>query len=203
MHPPKRPPLRNVYCIYGINEPTEIGYHYKATEDGPVLKKWLWEGDGGELYSTSFTAIKSQSLGFSEFLKSGDGSVPYTSLSWCNAWHLGEPEITHTQTTFEDGNTRLPLFRRMIGTQTQVFGQGRYGRLQLRLLLVFKRDSHHGHAYTHTQIRISARWPANDRRRARKDQPSPCDSLAEVARDSGRRAPKAQAILQRDRRVGG
>jgi hypothetical protein len=112
--------------MVGINEPTEIGYHYKATDEGLVLKKWLWEGHGGELYSTSFTSLNRQALGTSDYHKSGDGSVPYTSLSWCNAWHLAEPEITHTQTTFEDGNTRLPLFRRMIGTQTQVFGQSRY-----------------------------------------------------------------------------
>lgn len=71
----------------GINEPTEIGFHYKIYDDTFRLKKSIIEQDGGEIYSlTALLSRKSFLQSTSHFNISGDGTVPYYSLSWCKEW---------------------------------------------------------------------------------------------------------------------
>jgi len=57
--PPKRPPIRNVYCIYGTNIETEISYEYEVVSGYPFrLIETVYEGPDGQIYSKPATFSK-------------------------------------------------------------------------------------------------------------------------------------------------
>ena len=109
-----RPPIKHVIMAYGVDIPTEVGYTYRKTNkskkkkkntqgdefDGvPVLERVLWETAGGELSEQKIEAnrgglsdlikkVKRKSVGKTGLVHSGDGSVPYISLSYVHTWLL-------------------------------------------------------------------------------------------------------------------
>ena len=96
---------------YGVDIPTEVGYSYKkkmtpeskdSEFDGvPNLDKVIWEETNGELQiedmDTTRNSLadllikkrrKRERLKKGSLHHSGDGSVPYLSLSWAHTWLL-------------------------------------------------------------------------------------------------------------------
>jgi hypothetical protein len=95
---------------YGVDVATEVGYSFKkkvtpesvaAPAGIPTLDKVIWEEANGELHIESMEATRNSLTDLlvkkrrkREFLKqgsslhSGDGSVPYLSLSWAHTWLL-------------------------------------------------------------------------------------------------------------------
>ena len=97
---------------YGVDHPTEVGYVYRKTTrqdapnnefDGvPVLEKVFWETPNGMLEEESMDRTKSLADSIvrkkakrepidnqgRRLQKSGDGTVPYLSLSWAHTWLL-------------------------------------------------------------------------------------------------------------------
>lgn len=123
--PPKRPPVKNVYCLYGINEKTEIGYQYRIVDEAFRLKKTVWEDDGGEIYSTTALRNRKENLGQSSWGKSGDGTVTYNSLNWCQAWHTSDVEITEVPTVV-DTSSRLQGLQHLLGIEKLIYGKYRF-----------------------------------------------------------------------------
>jgi len=83
---------------------TEIAYDYEVTAGYPFkLNEIIYEGVDGHIYSKPvdfskrftgrFTGKRIKYLGVSKNGKSGDGAVPYTSLSWCNTWHHDQTKV--------------------------------------------------------------------------------------------------------------
>eukprot|EP01104_Vermistella_antarctica_P017371 TRINITY_DN6149_c0_g1_i2.p1 TRINITY_DN6149_c0_g1~~TRINITY_DN6149_c0_g1_i2.p1 ORF type:complete len:530 (+),score=99.54 TRINITY_DN6149_c0_g1_i2:386-1975(+) len=85
--PWERPPVKSVYCAYGINLRTEIGY--KMSPDPSRPGEWNIDDviveENGRIYSQSGDI----DIPADGKRKSGDGTVPYVSLAWCHKW-LGE-----------------------------------------------------------------------------------------------------------------
>eukprot|EP00045_Choanoeca_perplexa_P011545 m.123105 g.123105 ORF g.123105 m.123105 type:complete len:1130 (-) comp15670_c0_seq2:15-3404(-) len=81
---PSRPPVRQVAVIYGVNVRTKhfIGLQ-QAIPGGPYAPQIIHETTDGQLQNS-----KGRVIGSTGLRKSGDGSVPYASLSWAHAWHL-------------------------------------------------------------------------------------------------------------------
>lgn len=96
---------------YGIDVPTEVGYRFRKTNrvnenptepDGvPNLEQVIWEEANGKLTVErvdsarskidSFVKkkVKKETLeGQSRLQHSGDGTIPYISLSWAHTWLL-------------------------------------------------------------------------------------------------------------------
>jgi len=102
----ERPPIKHVIMAYGTDIPTEVSYSYLKREGGsdnmckrtdlPSLKSVLWETDGGEVLLESLQASKGlfsskpkkKKMGQGGLHHSGDGSVPYLSLSFAHLWLL-------------------------------------------------------------------------------------------------------------------
>lgn len=90
------PSANNINCFYGIDLDTVANYKYRAnanTSDDVGSKKWvIWEqtverGDSLEIdVGVVQGATKDASCSWRQ---SGDGTVPYRSLSWCHHW-MGE-----------------------------------------------------------------------------------------------------------------
>lgn len=108
-----RPPIKHVIMAYGVDIPTEIAYTYRRTKrakkketdkadeyDGvPDLERVLWETAGGILSEQKIEPNrggladlikkpKRLPLGKTGLVHSGDGSVPYLSLSYVHTWLL-------------------------------------------------------------------------------------------------------------------
>ncbi|KAG7336879.1 lecithin:cholesterol acyltransferase [Nitzschia inconspicua] len=105
-----RPLIKHVIMAYGVDVPTEVGYIYgkdidKTTERGiPNLKAIIRENPGGELTLETLSDSKGGFAGVfsnkpkyqpfnftnssAQLAHSGDGSVPYLSLSWAHTWLL-------------------------------------------------------------------------------------------------------------------
>jgi hypothetical protein len=101
---------------YGVDLPTEAGYAYRkkkmanaeATEfDGiPVLEKVIWEEANGALTEEKIDQVRGKLVdaivkkkikreplsgkdgGKGKLMHSGDGTIPYLSLSWAHTWLL-------------------------------------------------------------------------------------------------------------------
>ncbi|CAH9093776.1 unnamed protein product [Cuscuta europaea] len=91
--PWERPPLKNIFCIYGIDLKTEVGY-YLAPSGKPYPDNWIitdviYETEGS-LHSRSGNLVEGN-----PGAASGDETVPYHSLSWCKNW-LG-PKVNITR----------------------------------------------------------------------------------------------------------
>ena len=106
----RRPLIKHVVMAYGVDVPTEVGYVYKkkvapeseGNPDGiPNLHKVIWESANGELHLEAMEATRSsltelfvkkrrkrELLKRGSSLHSGDGSVPYLSLSFAHTWLL-------------------------------------------------------------------------------------------------------------------
>lgn len=148
LRPPERPPLQNVYCIYGINERTEIAYQYRIVDEAFRLKKSIWEDKGGEIYSTTALLNRRENLPPSVFSKSGDGTVSYNSLNWCQTWHVGEV-IQSGKNTSVDTSSRVSGLKTLLGLETLIYGENRYdsegivdGKQLKTSVIEFERQNH-------------------------------------------------------------
>ena len=121
LKPPERPPIDNVYCIYGVNQPTEVGFHYKIIDETFRLKKSILE-ENGLIYSQTALLSRKTFLHYSNRNFSGDGTVPYNSLNWCKEWHSNE-NISHSETpTTVDQTSRLKGLLKMLGIEKLNYG---------------------------------------------------------------------------------
>ena len=110
-----RPHIKNIIMAYGVDLPTEAGYAYRKKDmvnsepsefDGvPVLEKVIWEDANGALTEEKVDQargklvdaivkkkVKREPLrgkdGKGKLMHSGDGTIPYLSLSWAHTWLL-------------------------------------------------------------------------------------------------------------------
>jgi len=111
-----RPYIKHVIMAYGVDIPTEVGYEYKKKDDAeakkrrkeegefdgiPKLSKVIWETkDGVLMEETAETARggladyltkkkpKQKYMANGTLIHSGDGTIPYISLSWAHTWLL-------------------------------------------------------------------------------------------------------------------
>ena len=103
----ERPPIRHVIMAYGTDTPTEVGYSYFKREDRresmckkagtPNLQSVLIEAEGGKILEERLDMPKGlfspkkpkrNLVGQGSLRHSGDGSVPYLSLSFAHLWLL-------------------------------------------------------------------------------------------------------------------
>ncbi|GAB4841049.1 hypothetical protein Ancab_021795 [Ancistrocladus abbreviatus] len=100
--PWERPPLKNVFCIYGIDSKTEVGYYFapsgKPYPDNWIITDIIYEIEGS-LYSRSGDLVKGN-----PGTASGDETVPYHSLSWCKNWLGPKVNITRAPQSEHDGS---------------------------------------------------------------------------------------------------
>eukprot|EP01105_Mastigella_eilhardi_P022370 TRINITY_DN54_c3_g2_i1.p1 TRINITY_DN54_c3_g2~~TRINITY_DN54_c3_g2_i1.p1 ORF type:complete len:285 (+),score=61.06 TRINITY_DN54_c3_g2_i1:444-1298(+) len=99
------PPVERLYAIYGVNLPTEKMFLYKRQNDGTFnfskcpgsmayLQDYGYKIKNGVLFETADTPqpIIKELTGV-EGYRSGDGTVPYESLSFCAHWRNDIPEL--------------------------------------------------------------------------------------------------------------
>lgn len=100
--PWERPPIQNVYCMYGINLKSEVGYHFapsgKYYPDNWIIQDIIYETEGGVLQARSGAPVYGN-----PGPASGDTTVPYHSLSWCKTWLGPTVNITRTPQGAHDG----------------------------------------------------------------------------------------------------
>ncbi|CAO2824331.1 unnamed protein product [Amaranthus hypochondriacus] len=96
-----RPPLKNVFCIYGIELKTEVGYYVapsgKPYPDNWIITDFIYELEGS-LYSRSGNLVEGN-----PGTTSGDETVAYHSLSWCKNWLGPRVNITRAPQSEHDG----------------------------------------------------------------------------------------------------
>lgn len=87
LRPPSRPPIRQVTLLYGVNLPTLMHSHFQQLgENITEAVNRTFEKAGGFYFSSQQHHRK---LPFNNTLGcSGDGTVPYASLSWGRDWHF-------------------------------------------------------------------------------------------------------------------
>ncbi|KAI8523095.1 hypothetical protein RHMOL_Rhmol13G0047500 [Rhododendron molle] len=97
-----RPPLKNIFCIYGIDAKTEVGYYFapsgKPYPDNWIITDVIYEFEGS-LYSRSGNLVEGN-----PGVTSGDETVPYHSLSWCKNWLGPKVNITRAPQSEHDGS---------------------------------------------------------------------------------------------------
>ncbi|KAL5561966.1 hypothetical protein UlMin_031713 [Ulmus minor] len=97
-----RPPIKNVFCIYGIDSKTEVGYYFapsgKPYPDNWIITDVIYEMEGS-LFSRSGNLVDGN-----PGTSSGDDSVPYHSLSWCKSWLGPKVNITRAPQSEHDGS---------------------------------------------------------------------------------------------------
>ncbi|XP_042513162.1 phospholipid--sterol O-acyltransferase [Macadamia integrifolia] len=97
-----RPPLKNIFCIYGVDLKTEVGYYFapsgKPYPDNWIITDIVYETEGA-LFSRSGNLVNGNP-GFT----SGDETVPYHSLSWCKTWLGSKVNITRAPQSEHDGS---------------------------------------------------------------------------------------------------
>ncbi|XAR61067.1 Phospholipid:diacylglycerol acyltransferase [Bertholletia excelsa] len=102
LEPWDRPPLKNIFCIYGIDMKTEVGYYFapsgKPYPDNWILTDVIYEIEGS-LYSRSGNLVEGN-----PGATSGDETVPYNSLSWCKNWLGPKVNITRAPQAEHDGS---------------------------------------------------------------------------------------------------
>ncbi|XP_062220699.1 phospholipid--sterol O-acyltransferase isoform X3 [Phragmites australis] len=100
--PWERPPIKNVFCIYGIDSKTEVGYYFapsgKPYPDNWIITDIIYEFDGS-LLSRSGNSVSGKPNN-----SSGDGTVSYNSLSWCKNWLGPKLNITRAPQAEHDGS---------------------------------------------------------------------------------------------------
>lgn len=97
-----RPPLKNIFCIYGIDLKTEVGYYFapsgKPYPDNWIITDVIYEIEGS-LYSRSGNLVEGNPGAVS-----GDETAPYHSLSWCKTWLGPKVNITRAPQSEHDGS---------------------------------------------------------------------------------------------------
>ncbi|CAA7391394.1 unnamed protein product [Spirodela intermedia] len=97
-----RPPLKNIFCIYGIGSKTEVGYYFapsgKPYPDNWIITDIIYEQEG-TLFSRSGNSVSGN-----QGVTSGDETVPYNSLSWCKTWLGTKVNITRAPQSEHDGS---------------------------------------------------------------------------------------------------
>ncbi|XP_074577046.1 phospholipid--sterol O-acyltransferase [Curcuma longa] len=100
--PWERPPLKNIFCIYGIDLKTEVGYYFapsgKPYPDNWIMTDVVYEYDG-TLLSRSGNSVSGNPSPVS-----GDGTVSYNSLAWCKTWLGSKVNITRAPQSEHDGS---------------------------------------------------------------------------------------------------
>ncbi|PAN08890.1 hypothetical protein PAHAL_1G443500 [Panicum hallii] len=100
--PWERPPIKNVFCIYGIDSKTEVGYYFapsgKPYPDNWIITDIIYEFEGS-LISRSGNSVSGKPNN-----SSGDGTVSYNSLSWCKNWLGPKVNITRAPQAEHDGS---------------------------------------------------------------------------------------------------
>lgn len=97
-----RPPLKNIFCIYGIDMKTEVGYYF-APSGKPYPDNWIITDIVYEHEGTLFTR-SGNSINGNPGVSSGDETVPYHSLSWCKTWLGSKVNITRAPQLEHDGS---------------------------------------------------------------------------------------------------
>ena len=94
--PPERPPIKHVIVAYGVDIPTERAYKYSSDlkYSYPIMDEMLVE-DGENVWAVRVgRRSKQRKLHKKNDLRhSGDGLIPYLSLSWAHSW-LGDDTVT-------------------------------------------------------------------------------------------------------------
>ncbi|WCJ38267.1 phospholipid sterol acyl transferase 1 [Euphorbia peplus] len=100
--PWERPPIKNVFCIYGIDMKTEVGYYFapsgKPYPDNWIMTDIIYEFEGS-LISRSGNIVEGN-----PGAASGDETVPYNSLSLCKNWLGPRVNITRAPQSEHDGS---------------------------------------------------------------------------------------------------
>jgi hypothetical protein len=100
--PWERPPIKNVFCIYGAHLKTEVGYYFapsgKPYPDNWIITDIIYETEGS-LVSRSGTVVDGNAGPIT-----GDETVPYHSLSWCKNWLGPKVNITMAPQPEHDGS---------------------------------------------------------------------------------------------------
>eukprot|EP01135_Chromosphaera_perkinsii_P004715 Nk52_evm26s294 gene=Nk52_evmTU26s294 len=95
LDPPKRPPIKHIYQLYGINLETDVslGFGYDPLTNTLKLDRTLTETKDGILQLLKPGMVMPQVLnataGTLGHGRSGDKTVPYVSLAWAHTWHGG------------------------------------------------------------------------------------------------------------------
>ncbi|KAK5810923.1 hypothetical protein PVK06_026240 [Gossypium arboreum] len=102
-----RPPIKNVFCIYGVDSRTEVGYYFapsgKPYPDNWIITDVIYEIEGSLVSRTSSCRSGNQVEG-NPGPASGDETVPYHSLSWCKNWLGPRVNITRAPQSEHDGS---------------------------------------------------------------------------------------------------
>ncbi|KAL6217585.1 hypothetical protein ACLB2K_010802 [Fragaria x ananassa] len=102
LSPWERPPLKNIFCIYGTGLKTEVGYYFapsgKPYPDNWIITDVIYEIEGS-LFSRSGNLVEGN-----PGAASGDETVPYHSLSWCKNWLGPKVNITRSPQSEHDGS---------------------------------------------------------------------------------------------------
>jgi hypothetical protein len=88
--PPPRPPIRHVTMVYGVDLPTDAGFVYsqdivKQNPKRLVLEE-AWVEEPVRASEVASVNRAKRFIRHSPQPKSGDGLVPYLSLSWAHTW---------------------------------------------------------------------------------------------------------------------
>uniref|UniRef100_A0ACD5YQ98 Uncharacterized protein n=1 Tax=Avena sativa TaxID=4498 RepID=A0ACD5YQ98_AVESA len=100
--PWERPPIKNVFCIYGIDTKTEVGYFF-APSGKPYPDNWIVTDVIYE-FERSLLSRSGHSVSGKPNNSSGDGTVSYNSLSLCKHWLGPKVNITRAPQTEHDGS---------------------------------------------------------------------------------------------------
>ncbi|XP_031276955.1 phospholipid--sterol O-acyltransferase [Pistacia vera] len=100
--PWERPPIKNIFCIYGIDSKTEVGYYF-APSGKPYPDNWIITDVIYEIEGSLFSRSGNQVEG-NPGRASGDETVPYNSLSWCKSWLGPKVNITRAPQSEHDGS---------------------------------------------------------------------------------------------------
>ncbi|KAM1591741.1 hypothetical protein FF1_035643 [Malus domestica] len=102
LSPWDRPPLKNIFCIYGTDLKTEVGYYFapsgKPYPDNWIITDVIYELEGS-LFSRSGNLVDGNAGA-----SSGDETVPYHSLSYCKNWLGPKVNITRAPQSEHDGS---------------------------------------------------------------------------------------------------
>ncbi|XP_022156631.1 phospholipid--sterol O-acyltransferase isoform X2 [Momordica charantia] len=97
-----RPPIKTVFCIYGTDLKTEVGYYF-APSGKPYPDNWIITDVVYEIEGSLISRSGNQVDGHPG-IASGDETVPYHSLSWCKSWLGPKVNITRAPQTEHDGS---------------------------------------------------------------------------------------------------
>ncbi|KAF6156226.1 hypothetical protein GIB67_030229 [Kingdonia uniflora] len=107
-----RPPLKNIFCIYGIDLKTEAGYYFapsgKPYPDNWIITDIIYEVEGAlfsrQVSSLLFLRKSGNLVSGNPGAASGDDTVTYNSLSWCKTWLGPKVNVTRAPQSEHDGS---------------------------------------------------------------------------------------------------